>query len=236
MDSRYHHDHKPSRHRRKQALLIFSITMVILGIMAALVWRDIRKNNDSQVAGKSRVILQAQDNPAARLVVNEPLFSMELPEDWKELKRQNDQTENSITWQSTKNPGAGRSLKLYIDIIPATRSVNRLVPVMATQDNTISVGDISENCATFTQGGTLNVHDAALLKDAPAKWNKVDFICDMSRVIDNEVGTGSIGAINSITLTGPAKGAHKYFFLYTEHNIQPNYDILYNALRSFKVK
>ncbi|HUP26425.1 MAG TPA: hypothetical protein VM124_02125 [Candidatus Limnocylindrales bacterium] len=235
MDTRYHYDHKPTRRRRRQALPVIAISLLVLGGIGALVWRDIRKNSDNEVSGKSKVILQARDDPAARLVVNEPFFTMDLPEDWKELKRQNDQTENSITWQSTKNPGAGRSLKLYVDTIPTTRSVNRLLPVMS-QDNMITVGDISENCATFTQGGTLNVHDAALLKDAPAKWNKVDFICDLARVNDNEVGTGSIGSVNSVTVIGPAKGAHKYFFFYTEHNIQPNYDILYNAIRSFKAK
>lgn len=235
METKYHYDHKPGRRRRKPVLLAFGMTMLVLGIIAAVVIWDIRKNQSSEVSGKAQTILQAGTNSVTRLAINEPFFSMELPGDWKELRRKNDQTENSITWQSTKSPADGRSLKLYIDIIPTTLPVNRLLPVMA-QNNTLSVGDLSENCATFTKGGTLNAHDAALLKETPAKWNKVDFICDLPRVNDNEVGTGSTEGINTVTLTGPAKGTHKYFFFYTEHNIQSNYDILFNALRSFKAK
>lgn len=235
MDARYHYDHKPARHKRKYALIVASITLLILGAGGFAVWRDIRKNSDSQVTGKAQTVLQARDDPANRLTVDESLFSMELPGDWKVINRKNEPTENSITWQSVKSPGGGRSLKIYIDTIPATHSVNRLLPVTA-QGGTIATGDISENCATFTQGGTLNAGLATQLKDTPAKWNKVDFICDLPRVVDNEVGTGSTEGINTVSLTGPAKGTHKYFFLYTEHNNQPDYEIFYNALRTFKAK
>ena len=235
MDVRYQYDHKPGRRRRRQVLAVAGLSALILGGVGALVLGDVRKSQSTEVSGKAQTILQANDDSVNRFRVNEPLFTLELPGDWKELKRQNDQTENSITWQSTRTSGDGRSLKLYIDTIPTSMAVNRLLPVSA-QGSTIVPGDISENCATFTQGGTLNVYEAAKLKETPAKWNKTDFICDLPRVNDNRVGTGSAEGINSVTVTGPTKGAHKYFFLYTEHNIQPNYELLHNALRSFTAK
>lgn len=235
MDVRYQYDHKPGRRRRKYALAVIGVSLLALGGLASYVVADIRKSQHTEVSGKAQTILQADNDSINRLRVNEPLFAMELPGDWKELERRNDQVENSITWQSTKPSQEGRSLKLYIDIIPANMAVNRLVPVLA-QGNMIVPGDISDNCATFTQGGTLNVHEAAKLKAAPAKWNKVDFICDLPRVNDNRVGTGSTEGNNSVTVTGPTKGAHKYFFLYTDHNIQSNYQILINAIRGFTAK
>lgn len=235
MDVRYQYDHKPGRHRRKQILVITGLSLLVLGFMASLVARDLRKSQNTELSGNTQTILQANDDSVNRFRVNEPLFTLELPGDWKEIKRQNDQTENSITWQSTRSAGDGRSIKLYIDIIPTKLALNRLLPVTA-QGHTIVPGDISENCATFTQGGTLNVHEAAKLKETPAKWNKVDFICDLPRVNDNMVGTGSPEGMNSVTVTGPTKGTHKYFFLYTEHNMQPNYEILSNAVRSFNAK
>lgn len=234
MDVRYQYDHKSGR-RRKHALAVIGLSILVLGGITALVLADVRKSQSTEISGKAHTILQANDDSINRFRVNEALFTMELPGDWKELKRQNDQTENSITWQSTKSSGDGRSLKLYIDIIPTSLAVNRLMPVLA-QGNMIVPGDISENCATFTQGGTLNVHDAAKLKETPAKWNKVDFICDLPRVNDSRVGTGSAEGKNTVTVTGPTKGTHKYFFLYTDHNIQPNHEILTNALRGFTAK
>ncbi len=232
---KYHYDHKPTRHKLRSALIVITLSLLILGSIGTVIWRDIHKNSNTQVSGKTRTILQAGNDPISRLTIDEPLFSMELPGGWKELKRKNDAIEKSITWQPSKAPDDGHSLKIYIDTIPTSHSLNRLLPVMA-QGNTIVTGDISENCATFTQGGTLNAGQAVLLKDTPAKWNKVDFICDLPRVVDNEVGTGSTEGINTITLVGPTKGAHKYFFLFTEHSNQPDYNILYNALRSFKAK
>lgn len=234
MKSKYQLDHKPAQHRRKSVFIVLFMTLLIIGAIGYVVWRDIRKNSDNQVTGKTQVIQQAKNDSVNTLVVNEPLFSMGLPGDWKELKRQKNETENYITWVSSSTNSA-RMLRLYIDIIPTTLPVNRELAVTA-QGNAIMVGDISENCATFTKGGTLNVHEAALLKETPAKWNTVDFICDLPRVNDNEVGTGSTDGVNTLTLTGPTKGPHKYFFLYTEHSSQANYEILNNALRSFKAK
>lgn len=235
MDVRYHYNHKPVKHRKKRALVVLGLTLLVLGLITAGVYGDIRRNQATEVSGKAQTILQSNDDTVNRLRVDEPLFVMDLPGDWKELKRQNDQTENSITWQSTKPGNEGRTLKLYIDIIPASLAVNRLLPVVA-QGHTIVPGDLSENCATFTQGGTLNAHEAAKLKETPAKWNKTDFICDLPRVNDNRVGTGSPEGVNTVTVTGPAKGPHKYFFLYTEQNIQPSYQILSNAVRGFRAK
>ena len=234
MKSTYHLDHKPAKRRRKTVLVIALTSLLIMGGIGYVVRRDINKNSNNQVTGKTQVILQAKDDSVNRLNINEALFNMVLPADWKEIKRQNDQIENSITWASTAQ-GGGRTLKLYIDLIPVTRAVNRELAITA-QGDTILVGDISENCATFTKGGTQNVHEAALLKETPAKWNTVDFICDLPRVSDNVVGTGSTEGVNTVTLTGPLKGTHKYFFMYTEHSSQANYEILSNALRSFKAK
>jgi hypothetical protein len=232
---KYQYDHRPGKHRPRQVLVVLTLTLFVICGIGYVVWRDLQKNKESSTAGSTHTVLQAGQDAVDRLLVNDTLFSMELPGDWKELSRRNDVTERSITWQSTKKSQEGRSLKLYIDTVPSTLPINRLLPVMA-QGNGLTLGDISENCATFTQGGTLNVHEAAKLKDAPAKWNKVDFICDLPRVNDNEVGTGSAEGINTVTLKGPAQGSHKYFFLFTDHNNQANYEIFYNALRSFKAK
>jgi hypothetical protein len=159
---------------------------------------------------------------------------MELPGDWKQVERKTTTTENSITWQGTKKGQDNRKLTLYVDVIPPL-AVNSLLPVTASGD-TLSLGDVSDNCATFTQKGTLDTSKAVQNRDSPAKYKQVDFICDLAQVTQNKTGTGSTDGINMVNVTGLTKGKHKYFFLFNDQNIQPNLTILTNAIKSFKAK
>ena len=236
MDAKYRYGHRPGRRRRTRVLIVLSVTLLIAAAIGGVIGYDIYKNreNNTVVEGTTRTVIQSLDDGMDKLSIDEPFFSMELPGDWKEVKRVNNQNENSISWQSTKKQESNRMLTLYVDTIPAKKALNRLLPV--TPNGTkLTTGDISDNCALFTQGGTLNATEAQRLPETPAKYKGVDFICNLPRVIDNEVGTGSLEGINSVTLKG-SKGEHKYFFLYTERNIQPNYTIFYNAVRSFTAK
>ncbi len=234
MSLRYRYNHQSPKHR-KRTVVIIGIVMLIMSAGGGLIFWDLGRSTSKTVSSDSREVQQVLSEAGQQFTVDEPEFIFELPGDWKETGRKNLPNEHSISWQSTKKNEDNRSLKLYIDTIPTTKAVNRLVPIMA-QGNSLTVGDISENCTTFTGGGTLNAQEAQKLKPAPAKWQGVDFICNLPAVIENEVGTGSAEGINTFSVNGPAKGTHKYFFLYTDHNIQPNYTIIIDALRSFKAK
>ena len=236
MDTRYRYGHRPGRRRRTRIIIIFVVTFLIVGIIGGLVFLDLRKNQSKEVAGESHTVVQALDDNTNRLSINQPTYTMELPSDWKQIDHQDTRYEHSTTWQASKTREDNRYLKVYIDIIPAKQSVNRLVPLSlnATKDG-LSIGDVSPACHTFTQGSSQNAGTAQSLLDAPAKYQNIDFICDRARITDNEVGTGSTEGVNTITVKGPS-GTHKYFFLFTDHNIQPNYSIFYDALKSFKAK
>lgn len=234
MDVKYRYGHRPGRRRRTRVLIVMAVSLLILGAVGGIVVLDIRKTKNKPVEGTEHTVVQALDEAINRMNVDEPTFSMELPGDWKETTRHKDANEQSISWQATKKGEDNRYMKLYIDTIPATRAINRLLPVTA-QGNTLSLGNMSENCATFTQGGTLDAGRAQTLKETPAKWEKVDFICNLPRVTDNEIGIGSTEGVNTVKLKG-SKGEHKYFLVYTDRNIQPNYNILYNAVSSFTAK
>jgi hypothetical protein len=235
MDTRYRYGHRPGRRRRTRVLIVLLVSLLILGVGGGIIGYDLYKNRNKPVPGTSRTIVQSLDENIDKLNIDEPTFNMELPGDWKEVGRQNTASEHSITWQASKKREDNRFLKLYIDTIPAAKSINRLLPV-AAQGNSLMGSEVSDNCATFTPGGTLNATLAQTLKETPAKYKEIAFICDLPRVIDNEVGTGSTEGVNMVTVKGPVQGAHKYFFLYTDHNIQPNYSILDNAIKSFKAK
>lgn len=234
-DGKYRYGHRPGRRRRTRILIVLTVSLLIIGIVGGLISYDMYKSRSKPVSGTGRTIIQTLDETTNRLVVNEPTFTMELPGDWKEAARRNDVNERSITWQATKKNADNRMLKLHIDLIPPTRAVNRLLPVAAEGPGLV-LGDLSENCSMFTQGGAGATGQAPTSKEAPAKWQRVDFICNLPRAIDNEVGTGSTGLVNTINVTGPSQGAHKYFFVYTDRNIQPDYTILFNALKTFRAK
>lgn len=236
MEAKYRYGHKPGRRRRTRVLIVFAAALLVFGSGIALVYADLRKNQDSgSVEGTGRTVAQSLDDSATTTLLDHPFFTMEFPSDWKEISKTDTTREHSVTWQATKHREDNRYIKIYVDTIPKDYAVNRMV-VLTSRGNSFSVGDISPNCSTFTKGGVQAAGQAQFLQPEQAKYQAVDFICDLPQVTDNETGTSSAEAINTASATGSSKGKHSYFFVYVDHNIQRNDSIFYNALRSFKAK
>lgn len=218
------------KNRGRKVFVVMACSMVIIGGLGGfLVWDTQRNSRQEEVMGASRTVTQAGDKDATEPVnVNEPFFSFSLPPDWKLKERIKSPNEQSITWQATKKGEDNRWFKIYFDTIPADLPVNRLLPVDIV-DNTLSYRQVSDNCANFT-----TVPNPQNKTPLPSKWQGVDFICDVPNFVQNKVGVNAPGALNAATITGPTKGKHKYFFVYTDHNIQPDYTILYTIVRSFR--
>jgi hypothetical protein len=114
-----------------------------------------------------------------------------------------------------------------------------LLPVKV-QDNVMTLGNISDNCVNFTQSAVpedkrpvnIPLNQAAL----PSRWQLVDFLCDNANVSHQLVGAASSDALNTITLSGDTKGTHKFFFMFQDNNISPDYGIFETILSNFKVK
>lgn len=218
----YNHQQRPKR--LKRGLLALSFMMGLGGIGAAglFIYNDLRLNQSPVVEGESRVVGQVMGSADAYFV-NEPLFDFELPVDWREIDRSDTARERSITWQATKLNEDNRYLKLYINTIPDDPIV-RLLPVRVNGSQ-LQRGQLSASCSTFSD-------------DASAKWEDVEFRCDTARRVDtNIVGTGEAGQpINTFEITGPEGGTNRYFFVYTDRNISPNFEIFYSAINSFQAK
>lgn len=221
---------RKSRGRKIVGALITAV--LIVGVLGGiLAWDTIRGSQPEEVMGASRSVPQAAEvEEQTKAAISEPLFGFDLPPDWKQKGKVNSPTEQSITWQATKKGEDNRWLTIYIDTIPANLAVNRLLPVNVLEDG-LNYEQISENCTNFTP-----VTNPVNKQPTPSKWQGVDFICDIPNFVQNKVGVSVAGALNSIVLTGQTKGKHKYFMIYTDHNIQPDYTILYNAIKTFRVK
>lgn len=193
-------------------------------------WDMRRSNSTQEVAGVSRSVEQAEDAIVpARLVVNEPLFTLQLPADWKEVERRSDHVEQSVTWQAKTKDQDNRWLKIYYDVIPRGLDVNRLLPLDVVGSG-VQYRQLSENCKNFTTAKSDNK------TPQPSRWDNVDFICDLASFNDNRVGTGTAGQLNATKITGARQGEHAYMFVYIDRNIQPDYTIFYDALKSFQAK
>lgn len=211
------------------AIAIF-VLFILLG--GALIAYDIYKNQSKQQTGEAQLSQLNYDAKGPWLTVNEPTFKMQLPGDWREIRRIKNSVENSILWQSTKLKENNRYVTVYIDIIPRQLAVNKLLTVEGVGGE-IRHGAISDNCAAYTNGGAIDANAALKSKVTQAKWEEVTFMCDLPKVFDNVVGTSSKEGINIVSVTGEEKGTHKYFFTYTDHNAHPNYDIFTDMLDSF---
>lgn len=220
------------KHRFKKLLAVMVVSFVIFGgILSFVIW-DARKNNTSpEIEGQSRQVAQSEDVKGAVSTtrVKEPYFSFDLPRGWKEVDRKNTTNERSITWQSKVKKEDNRWLKLYVDVIPVDLAVNRLLPIDVA-GNTITYRQLSDNCKNFTTAKSNTTEPQA------SKWQGVSFICDLPNHVQNKIGTGTAGATNATTISGPEKGKHKYFFVYTDHNIHPDYQLFYSMLESFEAR
>lgn len=234
MSVRYRYNHRAVK-RHHIIGIVLGVAVLMIGILVMLLMLDVRKNQNTKSEGTSRVVGQVVGDEGGTQTIDHELFMFTLPGDWKELSRVNTDSERSITWTTTKANDSARELKIYIDTIPSTLPVNRLLPV-TIQSNQLVPGTVSTNCATFTQGGIMDAQKATQLQPAQARWEGVDFICNLTNIVENKVGASSSVAINTIPLEGVVKGMHKYFFLYNDQNIQPKYDILSDAVRSFTPK
>jgi len=232
---KYQYGHKLGKKRPRKAITIFFFSTVVIAIIGGVVYLDLNKNTGGKAEGERRIVSQVLSDNAQVLTVNEPTFSMDLPNDWKETGRNGSSRYNSISYQATRKGKDNRYLTVYGDRLPPNRPFNPLV-VVKGQGTGHSSAVFSENCANFTIGGTFDSKIAVTLKPTITKWNKVDFYCNLPRVADNEVGIGSEGSPNAVAVTGPLKGEHKYFFVYADRNYQPDYEIFYDILGSFKAK
>jgi hypothetical protein len=233
MSNKYRYDHQSHKHRKRHAFMIFSISAFVVAILAIVILTLINQTTKkiNSVSGATEVVGTVSDNPASsEVVINEPYYTFNIPNTWKMIKSVSNPVQNSITWESFEKDATNRYFTVYTDPIPPTYPVNLELPVEA-HGSTLSFGSLSDNCADFT-----NTTGVKSLVPVLAKWQDVNFWCNSPNYVDNQVGTGSVGAVNSVALTGPDSGTHHYFFLYIDRNTSPDYSILYSILNSFQAK
>lgn len=202
--------------------------VILLIILAALASRFIK--SDTQIQQSEAVTRTVAPSASAFKAFETPVFKLDLPAEWVGPERIQDNYDIYRFKNGGKTPGT-RSIDVYVDTIPVNFPVNRIIALEPSGEKVTMNGTISENCADFTKGPTAPGSTGTL-----AKWQGIDFLCDLTNPTRNVVGTSSKGAINSVTVTGVGGRPYKLFFAYTDNSITPEYSPFTTALNSLVVK
>lgn len=216
------------RRHRQMALLAVGVLIVIGGG----IWVSRALRATTTIAPAPAAVVSTVTTPKVQTIhIEEALFTMDLPSDWK-LKSHDTKAGNDIyTWSNTAGNAGVRLLTLYLDTPEPGLGVNKALSVQADDGSLTLTSDVSDNCAGFTAPGA-GTPDAAMA----AKWNGENFLCDLANYIRDVTGTVSPDGINKTLLTGSTTGEHSVFFTYTDDAGKPNYTIFKDALQSFRLK
>lgn len=164
---------------------------------------------------------------------DEKNFSIKLPMDWRLVVHSDEALYNKYSFQATGKNQDNRWLEVYVDRVPAGGSANRMLPVIVSDNRIVIASSVSENCTTFTGQKTVQPSNISTL---PAKWQGVSFDCDIANYARNVVGVGSPENGRNLPLVGATGQKHIYYFVYIDHNSNPDYQILERALSNFSPK
>ena len=215
------------RHRYRWYIAIL-LLVIVLAVVGAVIFRRGLKTDTS--LSQSKVITQYYSAVGTNTVhVTEPTFSVVLPAGWKSVSDPNSPYQ-VYSWQGTGDD-ANRRIDIYIDNLPASLAVNRLLPVQINNDRLEAIGPVSDNCTDFTTPTAQSPTTGTLA----AKWDGVDFICDVANYERDVVATGAAGGVNTIVMTGPITGSHHVLLTYTDNSSGADYSIFISIVKSFQI-
>jgi len=214
---------------RKSILWFVAASLLVLAMVAF--WAKTTLHADTHIsAPPPPTISTVADAQTPVKHFNESAFSIDLPSDWKTVALAGS-SPGIYQWSGGTKDDNTRSIEVYVDHVPTTLGVNRVVAVRASGSGLTVASDVSDNCSNFTRPTASEPAEST-----HAKWNGINFLCDLGNYLRDVVGTSSPESINSVTLTGPTTGMHTLFFTYTDNSPSPDYATFINALKSFQLK
>lgn len=155
-------------------------------------------------------------------------FTFTSTSEWKEYSVQQGQFTPRYLF---KDVSKSRILEIYIDNPPEQLGVNRVI-VVDSVDGALLHDVVSDNCTTFTDSSKKNPQTGI----GVAKWQEIEFLCDMGNAARAVVGTISDDGKNMVSVTAATGKVYKVFIAYTDNNINPDYNVFYDILGSLKFR
>ena len=225
---------RPKKYRLFLKFLLF-LTPFIL-IAAGIMWYVFFRNNgditSDFIKEGGQVIVAA---PATKELENEH-FKITLQTSWVANGKKNPFSDQVYyEFQNKAKNDDNRYLRVYLDVFPKDFALNRLQPITVVDNKIIPTANISDECDTFT-GAPVDKKETKNRSDRwMAKWQGIDFVCNLTNP-QNYAGTASIDEGLATTFINSKNEKHKYFFLYIDHNVRPDFQLYTDALKSFATK
>jgi len=219
------------KHSRRRMYAWLSGLLMVLVIGSAIGIRMLHA--DTVIGNTPKVVVRKISYDTPKVSVFEgATFKITLPSDWKAMPV-NDMPTPTYTWHGVSKDDAQRWIDIYVDNGGlAEFSVNRVISVEPNGITLTLTSDVSDNCTGFTGGVSVGPGQSHV----QAKWQGVPFLCETGNYSRDVVGIVSADGLNDVNITGPAKGLHRYMFVYTDNSNSPDYKIFTDALRSFMAK
>ncbi|HWB38930.1 MAG TPA: hypothetical protein VG604_01695 [Candidatus Saccharimonadales bacterium] len=218
-------DKPPKRHRKLKRFIIFLLFVALC--IAAYIYIIEHLKVKTTIHQSKAVVTKINTAPKTKHYI-EPDFTVDLPASFVTAAAQ--PSYRDYVWQYTAD-GNSEELVIYEDSIPQNIGLNRVV-IVSSSDNRIvaSSGEVSDNCSQYTIPNGTRYGEFGML----AKWQGVEFICDLSNTERDVVGTSSTDGINTVKVTDDAAISHKFFFVLTNTDFSnADYSPLFTALQSF---
>lgn len=226
---------KDRKHTKRKIWVVILMFLLLCCIVGAYFAYTIL-SEDTEVITTTESITREYAPPQGEDVkeFSQDAFSVTLPADWV-FKGTNSTVHTIFSYQATKKNADNRTLEIYVDNVPTDKAFNRMLPVIIEENRIKATGSVSDNCVEFT--GQNNVNPQTTTQPViDSKWQGVAFRCDVANRSRNLVGVGMVDAGTNIVLNRPSGAKRTFYFLYIDHNINPDYKILEDALESFVTK
>jgi hypothetical protein len=224
--------YKRQRKNRVYFRFFLFVTPFILALVA-LFWFIFYKSNDSTTNFSRGGAQVAVVKPATKEFKTKT-FTISMPTTWELLGKKNPYTNQVYYEFQNKQEGEdNRWLKVYEDVFPEDLPLKRLMPVNIVEGRVIP-GTISDECTKFTGAPIDGPNKNVATQTWTAKWQGINFTCDMSTNLSNVSGTATIDNGYGIPFKGSDGKTRKYFFVYIDNNIRPDYQVYSEALKSFQ--
>lgn len=222
---------KDKKHTKRKVWLVIVAFLILCACAIGYIAYSVLGEED-EVISTTKSITREYAPPQGEDIkeFTQDTFKVTLPADWV-FKGTHNIVNHIYSFQATKKNGDNRTLEIYVDNVPTDRAFNRILPVVIEENRIKATGSVSDNCTEFTG---LNNIDPNKTTEAiiASKWQGVEFKCDVANKVLNVVGVGTTTTGTNIAISNPSGVKRTFYFLYIDHNINPDYKILEDALES----
>jgi hypothetical protein len=223
---------RQKKHKIFLGFIFIIIPLIVL--FTVLAWYVLFRDDSNSASFTKSGVEVAVVKPEYKDFINQ-FFKISLPGTWADLGRKNPYS-NQVYYefQNTQKDFDNRWLRVYIDVFPLDFPINRLMPITIV-NNKIIPDTVSDECSTFTGAPISGSNKQLAAQTWSARYKNINFTCDMAN-LRNYVGTASITQGYATTLVNKDGSTHKYFFVYIDHNIHPEFSIFSDTLKSFETQ